>query len=290
MLYRSLERLGAEFRLRVVLHGRGDRAVLRGLDAAATRSSSRSRSSSSTTRSSLAVKSDRTQVEYCWTATPAVCLYALEHRPEPTRSPTSTPTSCSSPTRRRSSTSWRRRGADRAAPLRARASAQGADERDLQRRMADLPSRRGRAWQRCTGGTTAASSGATSASRTGRSATRSTSTSSRRASRRVHVLEHPGGGPRAVERHARTSSREQRRRVLGRRAAARLLPLPLAPPLPADRGRTARGGRLADSRAGVADCAALPGRRTIRSPIEERRLVWEPYLRDARTRRTRLTG
>lgn len=29
-----------------------------------------------------AVKDTRSQVEYCWTATPAVCLYALEHEPE----------------------------------------------------------------------------------------------------------------------------------------------------------------------------------------------------------------
>lgn len=32
----------------------------------------------------LAVKDDRTQVEYCWTATPAVCLYALETSPDAT--------------------------------------------------------------------------------------------------------------------------------------------------------------------------------------------------------------
>ena len=30
----------------------------------------------------LAVKQDRTQVEYCWTATPAVCLFALDTNPE----------------------------------------------------------------------------------------------------------------------------------------------------------------------------------------------------------------
>lgn len=30
----------------------------------------------------LAVKPTRTQIEYCWTATPAVCLYALEREPE----------------------------------------------------------------------------------------------------------------------------------------------------------------------------------------------------------------
>ena len=33
-------------------------------------------------RELASVKRDRTQVEYCWTATPAVCLYALEREPE----------------------------------------------------------------------------------------------------------------------------------------------------------------------------------------------------------------
>ena len=61
-----------------------------------------------------------------------------------------------------------------------RPSIGGGDERDLQRRVVDVPAERGRASKLFTGGTTGVSSGATSVSKTARWAIRSTSMTSRR--------------------------------------------------------------------------------------------------------------
>jgi hypothetical protein len=80
-LHRSLEDVGADFRLRVVCMDRETEDVLRRLAlprlvivplADLERHDSEF----------AAVKGDRTPVEYCWTATPAVCLYALSKEPE----------------------------------------------------------------------------------------------------------------------------------------------------------------------------------------------------------------
>jgi SAM-dependent methyltransferase len=81
VLYRSLERHCSEFRLRVfcmdsrtkdVLDGLGlPRLTAIGLDELEAHD-----------RELLAVKPTRTQVEYCWTATPAICAYALETEPD----------------------------------------------------------------------------------------------------------------------------------------------------------------------------------------------------------------
>ena len=81
VLYRSLERHCEDFRLRVFCMDGETKELLDrlrlphltaiGLDELEAHD-----------RELLAVKPTRTQVEYCWTATPAVCAYALETEPE----------------------------------------------------------------------------------------------------------------------------------------------------------------------------------------------------------------
>jgi 2-polyprenyl-3-methyl-5-hydroxy-6-metoxy-1,4-benzoquinol methylase len=81
VLYRSLERYCTDFRLRVFCMDTETKEILNrlalprltaiGLDELEAHDSEL-----------LAVKPTRTQVEYCWTATPAVCAYALETEPE----------------------------------------------------------------------------------------------------------------------------------------------------------------------------------------------------------------
>jgi hypothetical protein len=81
VLYRSLERHCDDFRLRVFCMDEQTKDLLErlrlprlsaiGLDELEAHD-----------RDLLAVKPTRTQVEYCWTATPAVCAYALETEPE----------------------------------------------------------------------------------------------------------------------------------------------------------------------------------------------------------------
>jgi SAM-dependent methyltransferase len=81
VLYRSLERHCPDFRLRVFCMDAETKQILDrlrlpclaaiGLDELEAHD-----------RELLAVKPTRTQVEYCWTATPAVCAYALETEPE----------------------------------------------------------------------------------------------------------------------------------------------------------------------------------------------------------------
>lgn len=81
VLYRSLERHCEAFRLRVFCMDDQTKELLEqlrlpqlqaiGLDELEAHD-----------RELLAVKPTRTQVEYCWTATPAVCAYALETEPE----------------------------------------------------------------------------------------------------------------------------------------------------------------------------------------------------------------
>ncbi len=81
VLYRSLERHCEDFRLRVFCMDERSKQILDqlglprltaiGLDELEAHD-----------RELEAVKPTRTQVEYCWTATPAVCTYALETEPE----------------------------------------------------------------------------------------------------------------------------------------------------------------------------------------------------------------
>jgi hypothetical protein len=80
VLYRSLERVCEDFRLRVFCMDEESREILErlalprlvpiGLDELEAHD-----------RGLVEIKPTRTQVEYCWTATPAVCLYALEREP-----------------------------------------------------------------------------------------------------------------------------------------------------------------------------------------------------------------
>ena len=81
VLYRSLERHCPDFRLRVFCMDTETKRILDklrlprlstiGLDELEAHD-----------RELLAVKPTRTQVEYCWTATPAVCAYALDTEPD----------------------------------------------------------------------------------------------------------------------------------------------------------------------------------------------------------------
>lgn len=81
VLYRSLERYCDDFRLRVFCMDEQTKGILDrlrlprltaiGLDELEAHD-----------RELLAVKPTRTQVEYCWTATPAVCAYVLDTEPE----------------------------------------------------------------------------------------------------------------------------------------------------------------------------------------------------------------
>jgi SAM-dependent methyltransferase len=80
VLYRSLERTGADFRLHVFCMDAKTEEMLRrlelpGMTVVPLQELERHDSQL------LGVKGDRTQVEYCWTATPAVCLYVLETNP-----------------------------------------------------------------------------------------------------------------------------------------------------------------------------------------------------------------
>ena len=193
------------------------------------------------------MKPTRTQVEYCWTATPAVCLYALDARARARRDHL--------PRRRpdvllRPGAALRRAGRRRAslivphryAPEHRRKE---PDERHLQRRMADVPSRPGRA--RGAAVVARPVHRVVLLPRRGREdrATRSTSTTCPplRARARARASRRRA---RAVERHE-PRARRNARHVLGRRPAARLLPLPLAAPLPPgprQRGSQRRSGYL----------------------------------------------
>ncbi len=75
-LHRSLQATGAEFRLRVVCMDEETERVLRRLDLPNLIVVPLAELEQHDPELA-AVKSDRTAVEYCWTATPAVCLYAL---------------------------------------------------------------------------------------------------------------------------------------------------------------------------------------------------------------------
>jgi hypothetical protein len=80
-LYRSLAATGADFRVRVVCMDTATEDVLTSLalphlTPVALQELERHDAQLA------AVKGDRTAVEYCWTATPAVCLFALETEPE----------------------------------------------------------------------------------------------------------------------------------------------------------------------------------------------------------------
>ncbi len=79
-LHRSLEAAAGAFRLRAVCMDEETEQALRRLDLAnlvVVPLAEVERHD----RALRGVKRDRTQVEYCWTATPAVCLYALETEP-----------------------------------------------------------------------------------------------------------------------------------------------------------------------------------------------------------------
>jgi len=81
VLYRSLERVGAPFRLRVVCMDVETEEVLRRLDLphlAVVPLADLERHDAEL----AGVRDDRTPVEYCWTATPAVCLYVLQTEPQ----------------------------------------------------------------------------------------------------------------------------------------------------------------------------------------------------------------
>ena len=237
-LHRSLEATGAEFRLRVVCMDEETERTLRRL-ALPNLIVIPLAELEQHDPELAAVKSDRTAVEYCWTATPAVCLYALGTEPSSTRSPTSTPTSCSSPIRSRSSTrSETDAVADRAAPLRARASAHGARSGIYNVGMADVPSRRGRARH--------AALVARPLHRVVLRARRGREDGRPEVPRRLAdaVLARPrarasGRRARALERHGARLSASETARPRGR-TAARLLPPSFAAPIPADSGRAAR--------------------------------------------------
>jgi len=81
VLYRSLERTGTDFRLHVFCMDEESEQVLRRLSlprlvVVPLRELERH------DPALLSVKPTRTQVEYCWTATPAVCLYVLDAYPD----------------------------------------------------------------------------------------------------------------------------------------------------------------------------------------------------------------
>ncbi len=80
-LYRSLVEVGGAFRLRVVCMDVDTERTLRRLDLPNVVIVSLA-DLEQHDPALAAVKSERTQVEYCWTATPAVCLYALTLEPD----------------------------------------------------------------------------------------------------------------------------------------------------------------------------------------------------------------
>ena len=81
VLYRSLERYCPDFRLRVFCMDARTKEILDGLGLPRLKAIGLDELESHD-RDLAAVKPTRTQVEYCWTATPAVCAYALETEPE----------------------------------------------------------------------------------------------------------------------------------------------------------------------------------------------------------------
>jgi SAM-dependent methyltransferase len=81
VLYRSLERHCDDFRLRVFCMDAETKAILDRLRLPRLTAIGLHELESHDTELA-AVKPTRTQVEYCWTATPAVCTYALETEPE----------------------------------------------------------------------------------------------------------------------------------------------------------------------------------------------------------------
>ena len=80
VLYRSLERHCPDFRLRVFCMDRRTKEVLDRLSLPRLTAIGLEELEAHDAEL-LAVKPTRTQVEYCWTATPAVCTYALETEP-----------------------------------------------------------------------------------------------------------------------------------------------------------------------------------------------------------------
>jgi SAM-dependent methyltransferase len=81
VLYRSLERHCPDFRLRVFCMDRHTKEVLDRLSLPRLTAIGLEELEAHDAEL-LAVKPTRTQVEYCWTATPAVCTYALETEPD----------------------------------------------------------------------------------------------------------------------------------------------------------------------------------------------------------------
>lgn len=81
VLYRSLERQCDDFRLRVFCMDERSKQILDRLGLARLTTIGLDELEAHDP-DLLAVKPTRTQVEYCWTATPAVCAYALETEPE----------------------------------------------------------------------------------------------------------------------------------------------------------------------------------------------------------------
>ncbi|MGH3008133.1 MAG: class I SAM-dependent methyltransferase [Gaiellaceae bacterium] len=81
VLYRSLERHCEDFRLRVFCMDARTKQILERLQLPRMTAIGLDELESHDT-ALAAVKPTRTQVEYCWTATPAVCAYALEREPE----------------------------------------------------------------------------------------------------------------------------------------------------------------------------------------------------------------
>ena len=81
VLYRSLKRVGADFRLHVFCMDTATEEVLTRLGLPRL-TIVPLRELERHDPQLLAVKQDRTQVEYCWTATPAVCLFALDTNSE----------------------------------------------------------------------------------------------------------------------------------------------------------------------------------------------------------------
>ena len=81
VLYRSLERHCPDFRLRVFCMDARSKELLDRLQLSRLTAIGLDELEAHDTEL-LAVKPTRTQVEYCWTATPAVCAYALETEPD----------------------------------------------------------------------------------------------------------------------------------------------------------------------------------------------------------------
>lgn len=81
VLYRSLERHCDDFRLRVFCMDRRTKEILDRLGLPRLTAIGLEELEAHD-RDLAGVKPTRTQVEYCWTATPAVCAYALETEPE----------------------------------------------------------------------------------------------------------------------------------------------------------------------------------------------------------------